>query len=380
MEWLAPFDMAFQVIASGGHTTTPSNKITEWFVLVVMHLAGLCIFSVFLGYITDNVAVYMANLAEGRSKVPLSGHVLILGWNESTVRLVCQLAFLHQQLDKLNSTFLRRYVRYFRLKGATAVADAKIVVVNDSVSSPDMVRIIRAAVRERGIKGVKVGLDILCRVGDPSSVHDLIRVGAVRARRILIMETIRDKAEFEASGGKVTNGATLRAILTLRYLFQMCPTEDTYWDTDHPLHIVAQFEQPSDCEEACNFRGAKGRSMEREIVTCMHLGPVLNSLLFNCVSTPGMANVLLELLSFEDVAMRCRIATDLPGVIGKRVDQCAFLWENSIFLGYIDPAKLNDTEAGLAPDPSHKILPTDLVLYAAPTALPTLAKALPDGG
>ena len=116
--------------------------------------------------------------------------------------------------------------------------------------------------RERGIKGVKVGLDILCRVGDPSSVHDLIRVGAVRARRILIMETIRDKAEFEASGGKVTNGATLRAILTLRYLFQMCPTEDTYWDTEHPLHIVAQFEQPSDCEEACNFRGAKGRSLE----------------------------------------------------------------------------------------------------------------------
>ena len=51
--------------------------------------------------------------------------------------------------------------------------------------------------------------------------------------------------------------------------------------------------------------------------------------------------MLLELLSFEDVAMRCRIATDLPGVVGKRVDECAHLWENSIFLGYIDPAKSN---------------------------------------
>ena len=67
----------------------------------------------------------------------------------------------------------------------------------------------------------------------------------------------------------------------------------------------------------------------------MDLTRVLNSLLFNCVSTPGLANVLVELLSFEGVAIRCRVASELPEVLGKRVDELDFVWQDSTFLGYI---------------------------------------------
>merc|ERR1719399_1869364 len=93
---MAELDMAFQVVASGGHVSTKS--VPEMCVVFLMHISSLLVFSIFLGYVTDAVSMYMSKLEDGRSKVPLKGHVLILGWNESTIRLVCQLGFLRQSL------------------------------------------------------------------------------------------------------------------------------------------------------------------------------------------------------------------------------------------------------------------------------------------
>ena len=84
-----------------------------------------------------------------------------------------------------------------------------------------MQEVIREALEERGIRSIKVGLQIVVADGDPSNLHDLARVGAQRARRILIMETARDEEEFDNSDGKVQNGATLRTILCLRHLLQI---------------------------------------------------------------------------------------------------------------------------------------------------------------
>ena len=49
-----------------------------------------------VGFISDGVASKMEAIAEGESKVCASGHTLILGFNECTIRLVCQVAYLRR--------------------------------------------------------------------------------------------------------------------------------------------------------------------------------------------------------------------------------------------------------------------------------------------
>lgn len=369
------FDMALQILLSGGKNDW--ENLHQMFLCWAMILFCLIIFTVFISMITDQFSSYMESLKEGRSKIPSRGHVLILGWNEATVRLVCQLAFLREQLRKTNSTFLRRIFFFMRVKGATPIASAKIVVACNTQPPMVMAHKIREALEERGIRSIKVGLQIVVADADPSNLHDLARVGAQRARRILIMETARDEEEFDNSDGKVQNGATLRTILCLRHLLQIADPNMVLWNGKFPIQIVAQLQQGSDCVEACNFRSPEPEN--RLVVTPMDLTRVLNSLLFNCVSTPGLANVLVELLSFEGVAIRCRVASELPEVLGKRVDELDFVWQDSTFLGYIQEGDEDRTEEeqkknGLAPDNiEYTLKETDLVLYAARTPSPDKA-------
>ena len=54
------------------------------------------------------------------------------------------------------------------------------------------------------------GRDIICRVGSPMDVSDLLRVGAHRAAAILVMMSEKDQVEEDESDGTIQNGATLR--------------------------------------------------------------------------------------------------------------------------------------------------------------------------
>ena len=54
-----------------------------------------------------------------------------------------------------------------------------------------------------------VGWDIICRAGDPTNVHDLVRAGAQNATSIVMMLADKDQAEHSASRGLVNNGGTI---------------------------------------------------------------------------------------------------------------------------------------------------------------------------
>ena len=59
-------------------------------------LCGFCLFAILVGFITDAVASFMGKLSAGRTRVVERGHTVVLGWNESTPRLVVQIAFLRR--------------------------------------------------------------------------------------------------------------------------------------------------------------------------------------------------------------------------------------------------------------------------------------------
>ncbi len=209
--------IVMQLLATGGFDSL-KRPVGQECVLVAAILCGVLVFAVLVGFVNDAVAETMANLNRGRTKVATSGFTLILGWNEATVRVVCQIAFLRRALIKQNETLLRRIFPFLRVKGSTPLASNPVVVMCDSMTKDQMDTVLKEALLERGIKPsrTRVGWHIICRVGNPTDTHDLLRIGAHRATSILVMMTEEDGAEKERSHGVITGGATLRTLLAVR--------------------------------------------------------------------------------------------------------------------------------------------------------------------
>ena len=89
---------------------------------------------------------------------------------------------------------------------STPLAAADICVMSARKTKEEMHLLLSTAMKERGIKPwrTKLGQNVVCRVGDPNNVNDLIRVGAHRAGAILTMMTERDIEEYEGSNGGIS--------------------------------------------------------------------------------------------------------------------------------------------------------------------------------
>ena len=141
-----------------------------------------------VGFVNESVTEMMDGLNKGTSKIAAANHTLILGWNESTVRVVCQIALLRRSFKMQNETWVRWLCPWLRVAPSTPVAASPIVVVSNKFSKEEMDHLIGEALLERGIspKRTQIGWDVVCRIGDPTEPHDLLRVGAHRATSILV--------------------------------------------------------------------------------------------------------------------------------------------------------------------------------------------------
>lgn len=92
-----------------------------------------------------------------------------------------------------------------------------------------MLDLANAAFAATGVRQgrTKVGRDVVFRMGSPTLVHDLVRVGAHRATSILVMMTAQDEAEGGAAAGGADSSASVRTVLALRnvILSQQRPLE-----------------------------------------------------------------------------------------------------------------------------------------------------------
>merc|ERR1712070_148231 len=135
---------------------------------------------------------------------------------------------------------------------STSLAVADIVIMTDTISKPEMHHLLTLTLAERGINPnrTKLGQNIICRIGDPTNVNDLIRVGAHRAAAILVMMTEQDEKEEDESDNMIFNGATLRSCLALRHVLFTNPY-DSGGEGVHPdLRVVLQMTKPSEYVDA----------------------------------------------------------------------------------------------------------------------------------
>ena len=105
----------------------------------------------------------------------------------------------------------------------------------------------------------QVGWDVVCRHGDPTNVHALVRVSAQDASSVVLMLSHKDLEESEGSGGKIQNGATIRGILALRHvLFSNC-TGETSMRPD--LRVTVQLSAASTYVESAVFHSPRGEPL-----------------------------------------------------------------------------------------------------------------------
>jgi len=383
--------MTFQVLVTGGYDATVI-ELSERVLFAIMILVGVTLISILIGLITDSVNNYMASLTAGTTKVALSGHTLILGWNQSSTRVICQLAFLRRIYLKQNeSTLARRLFPWLRVRPSTLVARAPIVIMNmlDKTMLEDSVR---AAFSERGITGGRtlVGRDVVFRYGDPTLSHDLVRVRAQAAHAVCIQMNDVDVSEARERPRGADNSATIRTVLALRSVLYSQDSEGSF---PPGLRVVCQLSKPCSFLDATSFHSPDGH----KVLWPQDIAVFVNAMLFYCATKPGLSRVYISILNLKDTSIRTRRASELRAgpnyekgwMVGRSVqaavEEC--MWGNAILIGCDDARQgefdtKNDTDgynapgsAGILGDPDRKILESDwmvrfaLILTPSPPAL-----------
>ena len=109
------------------------------------------------------------------------------------------------------------------------------------------------------------------------------------------MMTAQDQEEEDESDGKIFNGATLRCSLSLRHVLFTNPYSSTV-DIHPDLRIVLQMTSPSAYVDAVCFKHPNGN----DVIIPMDLSVFLNSLMFSCAAQPGLSQIIMSILDFED--------------------------------------------------------------------------------
>jgi hypothetical protein len=323
----------------------------------------------------------MRDMNRGATKVGCSDHTLLLGWNECTCRCVCQIALLRSTFLKENETWARRLFPWLRVRPSSPVAAAPVVILCNTMTKEEMDNVLRDALLGYGISPhrTKVGFDVICRVGDPCDPHDLLRVGAHRAKSILVMMTIHDEREAELTKGVLKAASTLRTLLALRcVLFENKPCHPgaTWNDMRIVLHLDNHIGPEINAAKFSDPAGA-------DIVFAIELSAFTNSLLFNCSHKPGMSSVFMELISFEGFAFRCKSAKAL-GLVGKTFGECSLIWAQAVVVGVVDMREPLEPDVG-APDegiacvPEREITEHDAMIFIAKNTFPKPAGKFSEG-
>lgn len=168
--------LALQVVTSAGFDEIPSFNGLR-FVYVGMVCTGALLFAVLVGLVSDTVSTGMAALREGRTKVSARNHTLVLGWNDTTARLVVQLCALrrrHQEANQRSFYYYLPFLWFLRVLESCPAAANAIVLLNNTRTKQEMHSDITAAMAECGISSAHgattLGRDIICRIDRKSVV------------------------------------------------------------------------------------------------------------------------------------------------------------------------------------------------------------------
>ncbi len=224
-------------------------------VALLVTLSGIFLASALIGIIAAAIDTKVQDLRRGRSFVVEHGHTLIVGWSPRIFTIVSEICVANSN-----------------------ESDACIVVMAD-VEKTEMEEALRTRV------GKTSGTRLVCRTGEPASLHDLAIVNAAGARSIVVLGAV------EEAGGDAEVVKSVLAILV---------TSD-----DPEVPVIAEI---SDGETASALTDAGGGR-----VHCVRAADVIARITAQACRQSGLAAVCQELLDFDGDEIYFQVTPELDG-------------------------------------------------------------------
>ena len=257
---------------------------------------GIVVFAILVGMVTDSVETAVRNVDGGSSKVTVSDHVLVCGWNKRVSPI---------------------------LKGLHSIGPrTKVVVLASSSEKRNMMDELRNEFTDKERKDIK----LFYRPGIPVLPEDLSRVAANKASKILLVGS--DPEKHDADRKVLSRALALRENLP-----------------NFEGDIVAELNDPRD-EKL--LKSILGGAAARSVQT-VNSDRLLFRFMAQAIQQPGLAEVVGRLMGEdpETVFHIDSVASVAPHLLGTR---CSTLGPTSfpgaILCGYFDEVA-GDVKVGL---------------------------------
>ncbi len=224
-------------------------------VALLVTVGGIFLASALIGIIAAAIDSKIQDLRRGRSFVVEYGHTLILGWSPRIFTIVSEICVANENQS-----------------------DSCIVVLADREKT-EMEEELRTRV------GAKLRTRIVCRTGEPASLHDLGIVNVGHARSVIVL------GEVEEAGG---DAEIVKAVLAV--LVAIGSDERT---------IVAEVSD----HEIASALGAAGDGR----VLCVRASDIIARITAQACRQSGLSAVCQELLDFDGDEIYFQVVPELEG-------------------------------------------------------------------
>lgn len=225
-------------------------------------LSGVGVVALLIGLVSSTVGDKLDDLRKGKSPIIDEGHTLILGYGEKIFAVL-------RELREANANQSR----------------AAIVILSESDKEE-----VENAVRER--MGDMRTTRVVVRQGNPSSVHDLRKVGAARARSIIVLS---DESLRHDEGAAAADMGVIKTLLALRRIPKAL-------GQNHAVVELIDASRRTVIEQL----GAGG-------VEVVAMGETLSRMMVQTARQNGLAQVYRDLLSYEGSEFYFKACPELVG-------------------------------------------------------------------
>ncbi len=244
---------------------------------ILTTIVGLCVFVLLIGFVATSVQENLERLRQAGAPVAESGHTLVLGFSDNTLKLLEELALANH-----------------------GARDACVVILSRRPKS----EIVEAVLARFGAPRID-RTRIVVREGSCTSVQDLLDVAVAQARSVVVMP----------DGGDGDN-ADVRVVKALLVLLRGLPVRP-------PAHLVAEVENAQRIDVIASIDpSAHVAVVAREF---------LSRLMIQSIRQPGLARVYGELLSFVGDEFYLRAVP--ASLVGRRFGEACLAFEAVIVCG-----------------------------------------------
>lgn len=267
--------LAWTYVADPG-THADAEGLGHKIVSFLITLGGMLVFALMIGIISDVIGEKVDHLKEGKARVLEAGHTLILGWSDKALAIIQEIAYANES------------------------EGGGIIVILAEEPKEEMEEILASAVeaREHGLR--LLGSQVIFRSGNPRTEKALHQVSAPTARSIIALSP--DSLDPDEADSRM-----IRQVLALKALHDLqCHVVVEMQDIDNQnlVSLIA----PNICE-----------------VVVAH--DVIGRLMIQCSRSPGLANVIEELIGFQGSEF---YFSEWPELVGKSFFEVTCRFDDAI--------------------------------------------------